>query len=156
MGINATLIGQMGTFLVFVWFCMKFVWPPLTKAMEERRAKIADGLAASDRAEKDLELAQQKAAEIIKEARGKASEIIEQANQRGNQIVDQAKEEAVAERERQLASAKAEIDMESNRARETLRGEVATLAVSGAEKLLAKEIDAKSHKDLLDKLVAEL
>ncbi len=156
MNINATLIAQIVTFLIFVWFNMKFVWPPISKALEERRAKIAEGLAASDRAQKDLELAQQKAAEVIREAREQASEIVEQANQRANQILDHAKEEAVQERERQMAAALAEIELEVNRAKEDLRKQVASLAVEGAEKLLQREIDAAAHKDLLDALAAEI
>lgn len=156
MGINLTLIGQMITFVVFVLICMKYVWPPLTKAMEERRAKIAEGLAASDRAQKDLDLAQQKAAEVIREARNSAGEILEQANQRANQIVDHAKEDAISERERQIVATKSEIDLEANRAKEALRKQVAALAVQGAEKLLQREIDAAAHQELLDSLTAEI
>jgi F-type H+-transporting ATPase subunit b len=151
-----TLIGQAGTFLVLVLVTMKFVWPPLTQAMEERRRKIAEGLAQSEEAEQALDKANAEADEIIREARRKAGDIIEQANQRGNQLVEQAKQEAVAERDRQVQAAEAEIKMASNQAREALRERVAELAVAGAGRVIEKEIDAERHRDMLDKLAAEL
>jgi F-type H+-transporting ATPase subunit b len=156
MNINATLILQSIAMMIFVWFCMKFIWPPLLKAMDERRERIADGLAASDRAEKALEEAGVEAEQQIKAARDKAGEIVEQANQRHSQILDQAKEDATGERQRQVAAAEAEISQASNQAREELRNAVATLAVAGAAKILEKEVDEQQHRELLDKLIAEL
>ncbi|MFD2165783.1 F0F1 ATP synthase subunit B [Thalassotalea euphylliae] len=156
MNINATLIGESIAFIVFVWFCMKFVWPPLMAAIEERQKKIADGLAASDRAAKDLELAQEKAAAQLKEAKAQAAEIIEAAKKREAQMIDEASEKAQAEREKIIASGHAEIESERNRAKEELRQQVSTLAVAGAEKILERSIDAAAHSDILDKLVAEL
>ena len=151
-----TLIGQAGTFLVFVWAVMKFVWPPLTQAMEERRQKIAEGLAHSEQAEQALDSARLEAEELVREARRKASEIIEQANKRGTQLVEQAKQDAVSERERQVAAAEAEIQLATNQAREALRERLAELAVAGASRVIEKEIDASAHRDLLDQLAAEL
>ena len=151
-----TLIGQAGTFLVFVWAVMKFVWPPLTQAMEERRQKIAEGLAHSEQAEQALDHARLEAEELVREARRKASEIIEQANKRGTQLVEQAKQDAVSERERQVAAAEAEIQLATNQAREALRERLAELAVAGASRVIEKEIDASAHRDLLDQLAAEL
>jgi F-type H+-transporting ATPase subunit b len=156
MNINATLILQSIAMMIFVWFCMKFIWPPLLKAMDERRAKVADGLAASDRAEKELEAAKLSAGEQILEARNKAGEIVDLANQRHGQILEQAKEDATSERQRQVAAAEAEIAMAANQAREALRASVASLAVLGASKILEKEVDAKTHRELLDKLIAEI
>ncbi len=151
-----TLIGQAGTFLVFIWAVMKFVWPPLVQAMEERRQKIAEGLAQSEEAEQALERATSEAEEIIREARKKAGEIIEQANQRGTQLVEQAKQDALTERDRQVAAAEAEIRQATNQAREALRERLAELAVSGAGRVIEKEIDPARHRDMLDKLAAEL
>ena len=156
MNINATLILQSIAMMIFVWFCMKFVWPPLLKAMDERREKIADGLAASDRAEKELAAAKVKADEQITEARDKAGEIVEQANQRHSQILDQAKDDATSERQRQVTAAEADISQAANQAREELRASVASLAVLGASRVLEKEIDAEAHRELLDKLIAEI
>jgi F-type H+-transporting ATPase subunit b len=156
MNINATLILQSIAMMIFVWFCMKFIWPPLLKALDERRAKVADGLAASDRAEKELEAAKLTAEEQITEARSKAGEIVDQANQRHSQILDQAKEDAGSERQRQVTAAEAEIALAANQAREELRASVASLAILGASKILDKEVDAKVHKELLDKLIAEI
>jgi F-type H+-transporting ATPase subunit b len=143
-------------FAGFVWFCMKFVWPPIIAAMEEREKKIADGLAAADRASHDLELAKEKAVERLKEAKEEAAGIIDAANKRANQLVEEAKEAAVAEADRVKASAQAEIEQESNRAREALRGDVAALALAGAEKVLGAAIDQEAHKELVEKLAAEL
>lgn len=156
MNINLTLIGQSVTFFAFIWFCMKFVWPALISVMEEREKKIADGLEAADRADKDLELAQKKAGETLTEAKQQAAEIIEQANKRANQIVDEAKDQARAEGDRLKVAAQAEIEQEANRAKEELRAKVATLALAGAEKVLGNTIDANAHNDLVDKLAAEL
>lgn len=151
-----TLIGQAGTFLVFIWVTMKFVWPPLVQAMEERRQKIAEGLAQSDEAEKVLAKAQSEAEGIIKEARIKAGDIIEQASQRGNQMIDQARAEAMAEHDRRVEAAEAEIRQATNQAREALRERVTELALTGASRVIEKEIDATKHRDLLDKLAQEL
>ncbi len=156
MNINATLILQSIAMLIFVWFCMQVVWPPILRALDERRAKIADGLAASDRAEQELEVAKTKANEQISEARSKASEIVDQAQQRHNQILDQTKDDATAERQRQVSAAEADIALAANQAREDLRESVASLAVLGAAKILEKEVDAETHKELLDKLIAEV
>lgn len=156
MNINATLIGESIAFIVFVIFCMKFVWPPIMAAIEDRQKTIADGLAASDRAAKDLELAQAKAAEQLKEAKAQAAEIIEAAKKREAQMIDEAAEKAQAEREKIIASGHAEIESERNRATEELRQQVSALAVAGAEKILERSIDESAHADILDKLVAEL
>jgi F-type H+-transporting ATPase subunit b len=154
MNINATLVLQSIAMMVFVWFCMKFIWPPLLKAMDDRRVRIADGLAASDAAEKALAEANQEVDKQIKTAREKAGEIINQANQRHGQILDQAKEDAVGERQKQVAAGEAEINQTANQAREELRASVASLAVLGARKILEKEIDEDTHRELLDKLIA--
>lgn len=156
MNFNATLIGQMVAFMFFVWFCMKYVWPPIMAAIEERQKKIEEGLAASDRAEKDLELAQAKASEQLKEAKTQAADIIEQAKKRATQIVDEETQRGHEERENIIAQGKAEIEAERNRAKEELRKQVASLAVVGAEKILAREIDASAHGDIVEKLVTEL
>ena len=156
MNINMTFLGQMITFAILIWFTMKFIWPPLNAAIEERQKKIAEGLAAADNSQKALAQAQQSADAAMREARGKANEIIEQAHQRANQILDQAKNDAVAEGVRQKALAEAEIVASANRAREDLRRQVSSLAVAGAEKLLKREIDANAHKALLDELAAEI
>jgi F-type H+-transporting ATPase subunit b len=156
MNINATLILQSIAMMIFVWFCMKFIWPPLLKAMDERRERIAEGLAASDRAEKELETAKVEVEKQIREARDKAGEIVDQANQRHTQILDQAKDDAVAERQRQVTAAEADIAQAANQAREELRTTVASLAVLGASKILEKEVDADTHRELLDKLIAEI
>ncbi len=156
MNINLTLIGQTITFIVFVWFCMKYVWPPIMNALEERKKKIADGLAAAERGEHEMALARKRATEELHEAKQQAQEIINLAHKRAGEIVDEAKEQARAESERILAAANAEIEQEANRAREQLRQEVATLAVAGAGKLIQKEIDAKANEALLNDLVAQL
>ena len=156
MNINATLIGQLIAFAVFVWFCMKFVWPPLMEAIEKRQKEIADGLAKSERGQKELELAQAKATDQLKEAKTQAAEIIEQAKKRASQIVDEETQKGHAEREKIIAQGQSEIEAERNRAKEELRKQVATLAVAGAEKILAREIDAAAQSDIVEKLVAEL
>ena len=153
---NLTLVIQGIAFFAVAWLVMKFGWPPIMAAIEERQQKIAEGLAAADRSQKDLALAQDKANEALKEARVKANEIIDQAHQRANQIVEAAKNEAIAEANRQKALAEAEIAAAANRAREDLRRQVSLLAVAGAEKLLRREIDPAAHKALLDDLAAQL
>jgi F-type H+-transporting ATPase subunit b len=153
---NLTLVIQGLAFFAVAWLVMKFGWPHIIGAIEERQQKIAEGLAAADRSQKDLAQAQDKANEALKEARAKANEIIEQAHQRASQIVDAAKNDALAEAGRQKALAEAEIAAAANRAREDLRKQVSALAVTGAEKLLRREIDANAHKALLDELAAEI
>ena len=156
MNINATLIGQSIAFAVFVWFCMKFVWPPLLGAIEERQKIIADGLEASDQAEKDLAVAQAQAAEQLKEAKAQAAEIIEQAKKRAKVLVDEETQRGHSERENIIAQGYAEIDAERNRAKEDLRKQVSALAIAGAEKILAREIDKDAQADIVAKLVDEL
>ena len=156
MNPNITLLGQMISFAILIWFTVKFIWPPLMAAIEERQQKIAEGLAAADNAQKNLAQSQDKANEELKLARTKANEIIDQAHQRANQIIDTAKNDAVAEANRQKALAEAEIAAAANRAKEDLRRQVSVLAVSGAEKLLRREIDAGAHKALIDDLAAQL
>ena len=156
MNINATLILQSIAMLIFVWFCMQVVWPPILEALDGRRKRIADGLAASDRAEQALEEANQKVEEEIKTAREKAHDIIEQATQRHGQILEQAKDDALGERQRQVAAGEAEITLSTNQAREELREAVASLAVLGASRILEKEIAVETHRELLDKLIAEI
>ena len=156
MNINLTLFGQSITFVVFVWFCMKFVWPPIMNALEQRKKKIADGLAAAERGANEQRLAEKRAAETLHEAKQQAQEIINQAQKRANEIVEEAKVNARGEAERIVAAANAEIEQEVNRAREQLRGQVVSLAVAGAGKVLKKEIDAKANEQLLQDLVAQL
>lgn len=156
MNINATLLGQAIAFAVFVWFCMKYVWPPLLAAIEDRQKKISDGLTQAERAGKDLELAQAKASEKLKEAKVQAAEIIEQANKRRNQIVEAAKTEAEVERQKIIAQGEAEVEVDRNRVREELRLKVSALAIAGAEKIIKRSIDKEANSDIIDKLVAEL
>lgn len=156
MNINATLLGQTIMFAMFVWFCMKFIWPPIMAALEERKKQIADGLAAAERGKHDMELAAKRAAEILREAKEKSAEIIAHGDQRGSEIIEEAKAQAKAEGERILAGAKSEIEQEVFRAKEELRTQVSAVALAGAAKILGREIDAKAHNDLLEKLVAEI
>lgn len=156
MNFNATLIGQTITFLVFVWFCMKYVWPPLMQALEERQAKIADGLAAAERGQKDLDDAKAKVGDDLKVAKEQAQEIINQAQKRANEIVDEAKGAARTEADKIKASAEAEMEQSLNSAKEQLRKDVSAIAVSGAEQILNKEIDAKAHGAVLDDLMAQI
>ena len=156
MNLNATLFIQTIVFVILGWITMRFIWPPLIKAIEERQRKIADGLASSEKAEKSLAEAKASATDIIKEARVQANKIVEQANRRSNELVDEARGTAIAEGQRVLADARSEVTLESNRAREQLRREVALIAVAGAGKLLGREIDAKAHADLLEKLALEI
>jgi len=156
MNINLTLIGQSITFIFFVWFCMKFVWPPLVGALETRKKKIADGLAAAERGAHEKELAEKRAAETLHEAKNQAQEIINQAQKRASEIVEEAKDTARTEGDRIVAAANAEIEQEVNRAREHLRGQVANLVIIGAEKVLKKEIDASANEVILQDLVAQL
>ncbi|MFW2421638.1 MAG: F0F1 ATP synthase subunit B [Porticoccaceae bacterium] len=156
MNINLTLFGQMLTFAFFVWFCMKFVWPAIITAMDERQTKISEGLDAADRAMRDLELAQDKATDQLKEAKQQSAGILEQANKRAAQIVEEAKQQATAEGERIVAAAQAEVEQEVARAKEELRGQVAKLALVGAEKVLGASIDENANRELVDQLAAQL
>jgi len=153
---NLTFFGQMFAMLVFVWFCMKTIWPWLMNAIEERQTEIADGLAAAERGQQNLHKAQAEADEIVSEARKQATTILDQAHARANEIVAEGKADGVKERERQLAAASAEVEQETNRAREELRGQVSAIAVASAEKILRREIDARAHADILSKLASEL
>jgi F-type H+-transporting ATPase subunit b len=154
--INMTLIGQVIAMAVFVWFCMKFIWPVVMGAIEQRQTEIANGLAAGEKGQADLAKAKTEAEKIIAAAREQARGIVDQANTRASGIVDQAKTDGETERKRQIDSARAEIGAETNRAREELRGQVAKIAVAGAEKVLAREIDANAHRDILSRLASEL
>lgn len=156
MNINFTLIAQAIAFAVLIWFTVKFVWPPLLKAIETRQKEIADGLAAAQEGKSALEVAAKKSEATLAEAKQKASEIIGQAEKRATQIVEEAKGNAKAEGDRIFTGAKAEIDQELNRAKEGLRAQVSSLAIAGAEKILRKEIDGKAHSEMLSKLAAEL
>jgi F-type H+-transporting ATPase subunit b len=156
MNFNLSLVIQIASFILLGLFTMRFIWPPLIRAIEERQKKIADGLAAADKGAKSLDDAKLAAVDILKEARAQAAKIVDQGGRRSNEMIEEAKATANAEGQRLLGEAKQEVAIESNRAREQLRKEVATLAVSGASKLLGREIDAKAHADLLDKLALEI
>ena len=156
MNINATLIGQTISFFLFVWFCKKFVWPPMVNAMQERQTQIADGLAAAEKGQQAQEIAQKEAAQLISEAKSQAAEIVANAEKRGNAVVDEAKATAVAEKERIIASATAEVEQDVHTAREALRGQVSSIAVAAASKIVDKEIDESAHAGLLEDLVSQL
>ena len=156
MNFNATLIGQMITFGLLVIFTMKYVWPPIMQAMQDRQKRIADGLASAERGVREQELAKAKSAKMLKQAKQQAADIIANAQKRANEIIDESKIEAREEGERQLNLAKAEIEQEMNRAREQLRKRVAGIAVAGAGKVLKREVDEKAHAKMLDDLVAQL
>jgi F-type H+-transporting ATPase subunit b len=156
MNINLTFLGQMVSFAILVWFTTKFIWPQLNHAIEERQKKVAEGLAAAERARAELKDADAKAAVEIKQARQQASEIVDKAQQQANQIVDKARAEALAEAARVKATAADEIVSMQQRAREELRGWVGRLAIQGAEKIVQREIDASAHKAMLDQLAAEI
>ena len=156
MNINFTLFAQAIVFAAFIWFTVKFVWPPLLRAIEARQKQIADGLAAAEQGKKSLELSSKQAEQAIQEARARAAEIIAQAEKRDAQMVEAAKVAAKAEGDREKAAAKADIQQEAQRAREQLREQVAALAVAGAEKILRREVDAKAHAELLDGIKKQL
>ncbi len=156
MEIGMTLLGQALSFVLLIWFTMKFIWPPLMAAIEERQKKIAEGLAAADRSQRDLAQAQDQVNEVVREARVKATEIIDQAHVRASQMIETAKSEAIAEGGRQKTLAEAEIAAAANRAREELRKQVSSLAVAGASRLIKREIDPSAHQALLDELAAEI
>lgn len=156
MNINATLIGQSIAFFIFVWFCMKFVWPPLTRALDERKRTIADGLAAAERGKRELEQAEKRVLDVMKKAKSDAQEVIGLAEKRAAEVADEAKQQARAEAERIVQAAKADIEQETNRAREQLRARLAELVAAGAGRILEKEIDAKAHARLLESVAKEL
>ena len=156
MNITVTLVIQMLVFLIFVWVVMSFIWPIILGAMNEREKKIASGLAAAEQGQKDLSEAKSRADDVVKEARARAMAIESQAQTRANQIIEEARHAANLEGEKALAKAKADIELESNRARDQLRGQVVSLAVAGAKRVLEREVDAKTHGELLDQLAAKL
>lgn len=156
MNINATMIGQSITFLVFVVFCMKFVWPPIMQALNDRTKQIADGIAAAERGQNEQVLAENKATETLHEAKQQAGEIINQAQKRASEIVDEAKNDAKTEGDRLITAAKAELDQEVSRAREQLRAQVSSIAVAGAARVLEREIDEQVHSGMLDDLVSQI
>ena len=156
MNINFTLIAQAITFAIFIWFTVKFVWPPLLNAIEKRQKEIADGLAAANEGKMSLEVASKKNAEALEQTKQKSSEILGQAEKRASQIIDAAKVAANTEAERIKSSAQSEIEQEINRAKEDLRGQISNLAIAGAEKILEKEIDQIAHADMLTKLANDL
>jgi F-type H+-transporting ATPase subunit b len=156
MNLNLSLVAQAITFAAFIWFTVKFVWPPMLRAIETRQKTIADGLAAAEQGKRSLETSSKQADEAIKEARSRAQEIIAQAEKRASQMIDEARNAAKEEGNREKAAAKAEIEQEVTRAREQLRDRVASLAVAGAEKILRREVDARAHADILRQLQAAL
>ena len=156
MNMNATLIGQTVTFIVFIWICMKYIWPPITAAMAARQKAIADGLSAAERASQDLDLAQKRAADQLREAKEQAAALVEEARQRALAFEDEQKEKAREEAAKILEAARAEIETETNRAKDALRAQVAALAVEGAERILEKSVDEQAHSDMLGKLAAQL
>lgn len=156
MNINATLIGQMLVFVILIWFTVKFIWPPLIKAVEDRQKKIADGLAAADRGNRSLDDAQKKIAQLDAEARSRAQALIAETEKRAQSMIDEAKAQAKVEGDRMIAAARAEAEQEVVRAKDTLRDQVAVLAVAGAEQILKREVNAQVHADLLSQLKARL
>ena len=156
MNINITLFAQAAVFAAFIWFTVKFVWPPLLRAIEARQKQIADGLAAAEQGKKSLETSSKQAEQAIQDARGRATDILAQAEKRGAEMIEEAKLAAKAEGDREKAAAKADILQEAQRAREHLREQVAALAVAGAEKILRREVDAKAHAELLDGIKKQL
>ncbi len=156
MDLNLTLLGQFITFAVFVWFTMKYVWPPITIAMRERKQTIADGLAAAERGKHDLELAQHKATAIIRDAKIEAANIVEETNKRASHIIEEAKERARHESARILELGKAELDREIQKARQELKKHLVLLAIQGAEKIMSHNLDKAANSDLINKLITEI
>jgi F-type H+-transporting ATPase subunit b len=156
MDINATIIGQLLTFAILVWFTAKYVWPPITKVMQDREKKIADGLEAAERSHRELELAEHKALTIIREAKQQANQIIEQANLHSAKLVEEAKSNAKLEGQRIVGLAQGEIDLEIAQAKEMLKTHLAKLAISGAEKIINRSLDTQAHHDLMNELAAEI
>lgn len=156
MNLNATLFAQLVVFFVLAWVTMKFVWPPIMKALDERAAKIAEGLAAAERGRQSLDLAAKHSVETMREGKEKVAELLAQAEKRGQQIIEEARAQARVEADKVVAGAKAEIEQEAARIKETLRERVAELAVAGAEKILRREVDAKAHADILTAIKQDL
>lgn len=156
MSINVTLFGQAIVFAIFVWFTMKYIWPPITKAMRDRQKRISEGLAAAERGARELNEATEKAESMLKQAREQAQEVLSNAQRQANENIERSRDEARAEGERIIESAREEIDQSITHAKEELRREVGQLAVDGAERILKREIDAKAHNDIIDDLVAEI
>lgn len=156
MNINATLIGQAISFAIFVWFCMKYVWPPLTAAMQERQKQLSDGLLNAEKAQAELDRVKAQMAAELNQAKQQAAGLIDQANKRANQIVEDAKGAALKEGDRLKQAAQAEIEQEIQRAKEALRKQVSQLAIAGAEKILERSIDQSVHSDIVNKLAVEL
>ena len=156
MNLNATIIAQMVVFTALVWFTMKVVWPMIIGAMQERQRKIAEGLAAGERGQKDLSAAEARIEQIVREARARAQQIEQHAHVQANEIIEAAKRSASTEGARILQSAEQQIALERQSARDELRQQVASLAVAGAGQLIEREIDARAHAQLLDKLVAQI
>lgn len=156
MDINATFIGQILVFVILIWFFQKFITPVLSKAIDERQKKIAEGLSAADRGQKSLDEAKVRAEEVIREARDRANQIIDAASKRSNEVIEAAKQSALSEGDRLIAAAKQQIELETAKAREELRKQVAELTVRSASKVLGREIDASKHADILGKLAAEI
>lgn len=156
MDFNLTLIGQSVAMIVFVWFCMKMVWPPLLEMIETRQREIADGLAAAEKGKSSLTTAQAEADKIIAAARDQARGIIDHANSQANRMIDEARSEGAAQRQREVEAGQAQIALDQSRARDELRNQVAAIAVAGAERILSREIDANTHRDLLEQLAREL
>lgn len=156
MNINLTLFGQMLSFAVFIWFTMKFVWPPIIRALEERKAQIAEGLAQAERGHHEQEIARKRALETLQKTKAQTAEMIELAQKRAAEIVEEAKDEARVEGERILTTARAEIERERNRMKDQLREQVTQLALAAAEKILQKEIDSAKHQDLLDAVAKQI
>jgi F-type H+-transporting ATPase subunit b len=156
VNINATLIGQMITFALLVWFTMKYVWPPLIQALEERKKKIADGLAAAEKGRHEMELAEKRATAVLREAKEHAADIVGLAQKRANELVDESKEAAKLEGERIVTAARAEIDRQVEQVKEELRQQVSALAISAAEKILRQEVDQNKHREILDNLGKQL
>ena len=156
MNITVTLFGQMITFAILVWFISRYLWGPLTRMMQDRTQRIADGLAAAERGQQELIRAQARFQDTLQQAKNEAAELIAQAQKRAADIIEEAKAQAQIEGERLIETARAEIEQEANRTKEQLRGEVVAIALAGASKILGREVDAKAHNDLLDRMLAEL
>lgn len=156
MSINATLIGQMITFTLLVWFTMQYVWPPLLDALEERKKKIAEGLAAAEKGQEDIKLAEKKSAQYIKDAKAEAANIVAAAQKRANELVEESKSTAKQEGDRMIEAAKAQIEQETQQAKENLRKEVSSLALLAAEQILKEEVDKAKHKELIGKVSEQL
>ncbi len=156
MSINATLIGQMITFTLLVWFTMQYVWPPLIEALEERKKKIAEGLAAAEKGQEDIKLAEEKAKQYLRDAKAESANIIALAQKRANEVVEESKDNAKVEGEKIIESAKAQIEQEMQQAKENLRKEVSSLALKAAEQILQQEVDKAKHKDIISKVSEQL